>query len=75
MTNVVVDRLSAIYGGTYMLDKPCDQIVMDEGKVIGVMSAGETARCGMVICDPSYAQDKCKKVGQVCTMSFPLYLH
>ncbi|KAI0238764.1 Rab GDP dissociation inhibitor alpha [Lamellibrachia satsuma] len=69
-------RLSAIYGGTYMLDKPCDQIVMDEGKVIGVMSAGETARCGMVICDPSYAQDKCKKVGQVvraiCIMDHPV---
>jgi len=63
---VVVDRLSAIYGGTYMLDKPCDEIVMEGGKVVGVKSAGETAKCGMVICDPSYAQEQCKKVGQVC---------
>lgn len=26
-------RLSAIYGGTYMLDKPIDEIVMEDGKV------------------------------------------
>lgn len=26
-------RLSAIYGGTYMLDKPIDEIVMKDGKV------------------------------------------
>jgi len=26
-------RLSAIYGGTYMLDKPVDEIVMEGGKV------------------------------------------
>ena len=49
-----------------MLDKPCDEIVMEEGKVVGVKSAGETAKCRMVICDPSYAPNKCKKVGQVC---------
>ena len=27
-------RLSAIYGGTYMLDKPVDEIVLEAGKVI-----------------------------------------
>ena len=26
-------RLSAIYGGTYMLDKPIDEIVVENGKV------------------------------------------
>lgn len=26
-------RLSAIYGGTYMLDKPIDEILMKDGKV------------------------------------------
>lgn len=26
-------RLSAIYGGTYMLDKPIDEIVIKDGKV------------------------------------------
>lgn len=59
-------RLSAIYGGTYMLDKPGDEIVYDEnGEVTGVRSGDETAKCKMVICDPSYAPSLCKKVGQV----------
>ena len=58
-------RLSAIYGGTYMLDKPIDEIVMEGGKVTGVRSGEETARCKMVICDPSYVTDRVKKVGQV----------
>ena len=31
-------RLSAIYGGTYMLDKQFDEIVMEDGKVFGVSS-------------------------------------
>ena len=58
-------RLSAIYGGTYMLDKPCDEIVYEDGKVIGVKSQGEIAKAGMVVCDPSYVGDKCQKAGQV----------
>jgi Rab GDP dissociation inhibitor len=69
-------RLSAIYGGTYMLDKPIDEIVMENGKVVGVKSGGETARTKMVICDPSYMPDKCKKVGKVvraiCIMNHPI---
>lgn len=59
-------RLSAIYGGTYMLDKKgCNIQYDDQGKVIGVESDGEVARTKMVICDPSYAPDKVKKTGQV----------
>lgn len=60
-----VFRLSAVYGGTYMLDKPVDEIVFEGGKVVGVRSGSEVARCSMIISDPTYAQDKCKKVGQV----------
>jgi len=48
-----------------MLDKPVEEIVMEDGRVVGVKSGGETARCSMVICDPSYAPERCKKVGQV----------
>ena len=63
-------RLSAIYGGTYMLDKPVEEIVYDEnGQVCGVKSQGETAKTKMVIADPSYFPDKVKKVGQVNNMS------
>lgn len=69
-------RLSAIYGGTYMLDKPIDEIVMEDGKVVGVRSGDEVAKCSMVICDPSYAPDLCKTFGKVvraiCILDHPI---
>ena len=34
-------RLSAIYGGTYMLNKPVEEIVYDNGVAVGVKSEGE----------------------------------
>jgi Rab GDP dissociation inhibitor len=37
-------RLSAIYGGTYMLSKPIEEIVYENGKVVGVKSEGEVRR-------------------------------
>ncbi|KAI3916533.1 hypothetical protein MKW92_009763 [Papaver armeniacum] len=54
-------RLSAVYGGTYMLNKPECKVEFDEnGKVIGVTSEGETVQ----------------KVGRVaraiCIMSHPI---
>ena len=48
-----------------MLDKPLEEIVYEDGKVVGVKSQGETARCDCVIGDPSYFPDKVKKTGQV----------
>lgn len=69
-------RLSAIYGGTYMLDKPIDEIVTENGRVVGVRSGGETARCKQVYCDPSYVQDRVEKVGKVvrciCLLNHPI---
>jgi len=70
-------RLSAIYGGTYMLNKPVEQIVYnEEGVVIGVKSEGETAKCKYVVGDPSYFADKVKKTGSViraiCILDHPL---
>lgn len=69
-------RLSAIYGGTYMLDKPIDEIVMENGQVVGVRSGEEVAKCKQVYCDPSYVPDKVKKTGQVirciCLMDHPV---
>jgi len=48
-------RLSAIYGGTYMLDKQVDEIVTDaDGKFVGVRSGDETVKAKQVIGDPSY---------------------
>lgn len=49
-----------------MLDKPVDEIVLDDaGKVIGVKSGNEVAKCKQVYCDPSYVPDKVKRTGQV----------
>jgi Rab GDP dissociation inhibitor len=48
-------RLSAIYGGTYMLDKKIDKITPDaDGKLVSVTSGGETVKAKQVIGDPSY---------------------
>jgi len=70
-------RLSAIYGGTYMLNKPYEGVVFnDQGQVCGVKSEGETAKCKFVVADPSYFPDKVKKTGQVvraiCVLGAPL---
>jgi len=69
-------RLSAVYGGTYMLDKPVEEIVMEDGKVVGVKSGGEVAKTKMVIGDPSYFLEKCNKVSQVvraiCILKHPV---
>lgn len=69
-------RLSAIYGGTYMLDKPIDEIVLENGRVVGVRSGQEVAKCQQVYCDPSYVPDRVKKTGQVvrciCLLDHPI---
>jgi len=69
-------RLSAIYGGTYMLNKPIDEIVVENGVVVGVKSEGEVARAKVVICDPSYVPNRVKKVAQVvraiCFLKHPI---
>jgi len=61
-------RLSAIYGGTYMLNKPIEEIIYTDGVVTGVKSEGEIAKCKFVVGDPSYFPDKVKKVGQVASV-------
>jgi len=70
-------RLAAIYGGTYMLNKPVEHIVYnDNGEAIGVKAEGEVAKAKFVVGDPSYFHDKVKKSGQVvraiCILSHPI---
>lgn len=71
-------RLSAIYGGTYMLDKPVDEIVYNEdGTFAGVRSGEETAKAKIVIGDPTYFPDKVRKTGQrviraMCVLNHPV---
>ena len=68
--------LSAIYGGTYMLDKPIDEVVYEDGKVTGVRSGDDVAKAKIVIGSPSYFPDKVKKNGQVvraiCLLDHPI---
>jgi Rab GDP dissociation inhibitor len=75
-------RMCAIYGGTFMLNKDIDKIIYDEsGKVSGVQSGDETAKCKMVICHPSYMlktgqEKKVRSVGKavrcICILDHPL---
>ncbi|XP_050436761.1 rab GDP dissociation inhibitor alpha [Adelges cooleyi] len=69
-------RLSAIYGGTYMLNTPVDEIVFEGSSVVGVKSGGVVAKCKQVFCDPSYVKDRTKKTGQVirciCLLNHPI---
>jgi len=66
-------RLSAIYGGTYMLNKSVQGVVYENGVAVGVEAAedeGESkatkvAKCKFVIGDPSYFPDKVTQVGEV----------
>lgn len=60
-----------------MLDKPIDEIVIGEGgRVTGVRSGNEIAKCKQVYCDPSYVPEKIRKKGQVirciCLMDHPV---
>ncbi|EFA86431.1 Rab GDP dissociation inhibitor alpha [Heterostelium album PN500] len=68
-------RLSAIYGGTYMLNKPIDKISFEDGKV-RVESQGETATADVIIADPSYFPDKVKNTGKIirsiCVLNAPI---
>eukprot|EP00479_Gromia_sphaerica_P008696 TRINITY_DN341_c0_g1_i1.p1 TRINITY_DN341_c0_g1~~TRINITY_DN341_c0_g1_i1.p1 ORF type:complete len:325 (+),score=64.50 TRINITY_DN341_c0_g1_i1:93-1067(+) len=66
-------RLSAIHGGTYMLNRPIEEILYDDdGKVRGIKSQGEEARCKQLLGDPSYFQESgtVEKTGQVARWLF-----
>lgn len=78
-------RLSAIYGGTYMLARPIEGFEYgDDGKVTAVRAPDpddeaqtvKSVKTKMIIGDPSYFPEKVKKVGQVaraiCIMNHPL---
>ncbi|XP_062257890.1 rab GDP dissociation inhibitor beta [Platichthys flesus] len=69
-------RLSAEYGGTFLLNRPVDEIVMDNGKVKAVKSEGKLFHCKQLICDPSYVPTRVRKVGRVirviCLLNHPV---
>ncbi len=75
-------RMCAIHGGTFMLNKDIDKILLnDEGKVCGVQSGEEVAKCKVLICHPNYMistqnKEKLKVVGQaircICILDHPI---
>jgi len=71
-------RLCAIHGGTYMLNTPVDEVLMESGKVVGIRSGEQTAKAPLIICDPSYVRDmgKTKVIGKtiraICILDHPI---
>lgn len=71
-------RLSAIYGGTYMLDTPIEKVdYSEQGKFQGVHTKLGHFRAPVVIADPTYFPEKCKSTGQrviraICILDHPV---
>ena len=81
-------RLSAIYGGTYMLNTNIDEVLYEGGKVSGIKATmrerGDESEEGMkfttktkkVIADPSYFPGKVQVVGHllkaICILTHPV---
>ncbi|KAI1618739.1 GDP dissociation inhibitor [Exophiala viscosa] len=80
-------RLSAIYGGTYMLNTSVDEIMTEGGKVSGIKATmrergdeGEgmnfTTKTKMILGDPSYFPNKVQVVGHllkaICILNHPI---
>ncbi|CZT19587.1 RAB proteins geranylgeranyltransferase component A (RAB escort protein) [Ramularia collo-cygni] len=80
-------RLSAIYGGTYMLNTNIDEVKYENGKVSGIRATmkerGEEGdgmkfetRCKKIIADPSYFPDKVRVTGHyikaICILNHPV---
>jgi Rab GDP dissociation inhibitor len=80
-------RLSAIYGGTYMLNTNVDEVKYENGKVSGIRATmkerGEEGdgmkfetKCSKILADPSYFPDKAKVVGHlikaICILNHPI---
>jgi Rab GDP dissociation inhibitor len=80
-------RLSAIYGGTYMLNTNIDEVLYENGKVSGIKATmkerGEEGdgmkfqtKCKKILADPSYFPGKTQIVGHmlkaICILNHPI---
>lgn len=79
-------RLSAIYGGTYMLNTNIDEITYDGTKAVGIKATmhdktGDepmkfSTKCKKILADPSYFPGKVQVTGQllkaICILNHPL---
>jgi Rab GDP dissociation inhibitor len=48
-------RISAVNGGTFMLNTDITEVLYENGKVVGVKGPDGIAKCSTLICDPTYA--------------------
>jgi Rab GDP dissociation inhibitor len=66
-------RLAALHGGVFMVNKPVDEVVMQDGVAVGITSAGEIAKAKCIVGDPSYFPERVSEIGKVirciCVMS------
>jgi len=71
-------RLCAIHGGTFMLNRDVDEVLVDdEGAAYGIKCGNEMAKAKMIIGDPSYfPRNKVRPTGQVarciCFLNHPI---
>ena len=71
-------RLCAIHGGTFMLNKPVDEVLFGpDGKAWGIKAGNEVAKGTQIIGDPSYfPSEKCRSIGRVirsvCIIDHPV---
>uniref|UniRef100_H2TXL0 Rab GDP dissociation inhibitor n=1 Tax=Takifugu rubripes TaxID=31033 RepID=H2TXL0_TAKRU len=69
-------RLNAEYGGTFLLNRAVNEVVMDNGRVKAVRSDGKLFLCKQLICDPKYVPNRVRKVGRVirviCLLNHPV---
>ncbi|KXZ54169.1 hypothetical protein GPECTOR_5g266 [Gonium pectorale] len=69
-------RLSAVYGGTYMLNQPNVEVLYENGVAVGIKNGADVARSKLVVGDPSYFPGKVRVVGKVvramAIMSHPI---
>ncbi len=74
-------RISAVNGGTFMLNTDINEILFENGKVVGVKGPQGIAKCNTVICDPTYAlrcglKDRVAMVDKIirciCILSEPI---
>ncbi|XP_066527632.1 rab GDP dissociation inhibitor beta isoform X2 [Hoplias malabaricus] len=69
-------RLSSQNGCTYLQNRQVDEIITENSRVVGVKTHGEVFRCKQLLCDPSYAPGRVRKVGRVirviCLLNHPI---
>lgn len=80
-------RLSAIYGGTYMLNTEVDEVLYEGSKVCGIKATMKergdegdgmkfTTKCKKILADPSYFPQKVKITGYllkaICILNHPV---